>query len=87
MKAPVLVYIVVILVMGWRAWERWAGVRHRSALLAFFGAVLFIISDSVLGINRYRGHFEIARALNLSTYYAAQWLIALSIYKRRSNTK
>ena len=79
MKLPVLAYIVVILTMGWQAWQRWTATGQRLALLAFFGAILFIISDSVLAINRFREQFEIARALTLSTYFAAQWLIALSI--------
>ena len=79
MKLPVLAYIVVILVMGWQAWERWSAVSERSALLAVFGAILFIVSDSVLAIDRFRGHFGFARALNLGTYFAAQWLIALSV--------
>lgn len=79
MKLPVAVYIGVILVMGWRAWERWSQTAERTALLAFLGAVLFIISDSVLALNRFREPFLVARALTLSTYFAAQWLIAFSI--------
>lgn len=86
MKPPVAVYIVVILVMGWRAWERWSQAAEKSALLAFFGAVLFIISDSILALNRFREPFAVARALNLSTYFAAQWLIALSIGKKAKET-
>ncbi len=81
MKLPVIAYILVILVMGWRAWAKYSQTRKRSALFAFFGAVLFIVSDSVLAYNRFREHFEIARALNLSTYFTAQWLIAYSIWK------
>jgi len=79
MKLPVLAYIIVILIMGWRAWERWNQAGERLALLAFFGAILFIISDSVLAVNRFRGHFETANALTLSSYFIAQWLIAFSI--------
>ena len=84
MKLPVLAYVVVILVMGWLAWERWNDTGQRLAFLAFFGAILFIISDSVLAINRFRQPFEMARALTLSTYFAAQWMIAFSINKRNS---
>lgn len=79
MKIPVFVYVAVILVMGWRAWERWTNIRMKTALFAFFGAMLFIISDSVLALNKFREHFEAARALTLITYFSAQWLIALSI--------
>ena len=82
MKLPVLAYIVVILMMGWQGWERWNDTGQRLALLAFFGTILFIISDSVLAINRFRQPFELARALTLSTYFTAQWMIAFSIKER-----
>jgi len=42
-------------------------------------AVLFVISDSALAINRFRGRYRSAQALILSTYFAAQWLIARSV--------
>lgn len=87
MKMPVLAYIAVILFMGWRAWERWNQTRQQGALLASLGAILFIVSDSVLAINRFKGHFEMGRALNLGTYFAAQWLIALSIKQGGSTDK
>lgn len=79
LKFPVLAYIVVILIMAWLAWERWDQTGQTKALLASVGAVLFVISDTILAINRFRGAFKPARALNLATYFAAQWLIAGSI--------
>ena len=79
MKLPVLVYVVVILVMAWQAWERWSQTGQSEALLAFLGAVLFLISDSALAVNRFRGQYKSAQALILSTYFAAQWLIARSV--------
>ncbi|TEU13907.1 MAG: lysoplasmalogenase [Anaerolineales bacterium] len=79
MKLPVLVYMVVILVMAWQAWERWSQIGQSAALLAFLGAVLFLISDSALAVNRFRGRYKSAQALMLSTYFAAQWLIARSV--------
>ncbi len=79
MKLPVLVYMVVILVMAWQAWERWSQTGRSEALLAFLGAVLFVVSDSALAVNRFRGSYKMARLLTLSTYFAAQWLIARSV--------
>jgi uncharacterized membrane protein YhhN len=76
LKLPVIAYIIVILVMAWQAWERWIQTDQNGALLAFVGAVLFVISDTILAINRFRGQFKLARVLNLMTYFAAQWLIA-----------
>ena len=54
MTVPVLVYMIIILTMGWRAYERWDQTKTREAKSALIGAVLFIISDSALGINRFR---------------------------------
>src|SRR5947209_5719242 len=45
---------------------------------AFLGAVLFIISDSFLAVDRFKRHFRSAQLLILTTYFTAQWLIALS---------
>lgn len=76
---PVVVYIGVILIMGWQAAERWNHLRDTGALLALVGAIFFIVSDSVLAYNKFRASIEFGRALNLSTYFLAQWLIAWSI--------
>ncbi|HEA69436.1 MAG TPA: lysoplasmalogenase [Desulfobacterales bacterium] len=85
MKFPVLAYIVVILVMGWQSWERWHAIRDRSALFAVFGAIFFIVSDTVLAIDRFRGHFALAGLMTLIPYFCAQWMIAVSIRKPRSS--
>jgi uncharacterized membrane protein YhhN len=79
LKSPVLIYVVVILVMAWLAWERWSQTGQSGALLASAGAVLFLTSDTILAINRFRRAFKPAHALNLATYFAAQWLIASSV--------
>ena len=79
LKLPVLIYVGGILIMTWLAWERWSQTGQSGALLASVGAVLFVISDTILAINRFRGAFKPARALNLTTYFAAQWLIAGSV--------
>lgn len=79
MRLPVLVYMAVILVMGWQAWERWLVLGTVAALAAAGGALLFVISDSALALDRFRGRFAAARLLVLSTYFAAQWLIAWSV--------
>ncbi len=81
MKLPVFVYMTVIMAMVWRAWERWYQTRRKDALLALVGAILFVISDSVLALNKFRDPFVAARVLTLVTYFIAQWFIALSIRK------
>jgi uncharacterized membrane protein YhhN len=77
---PVSAYVVVILVMAWQAWDQWDDVRARWALLAFIGAALFVISDTFLALNKFGEPFLAARALTLTTYFSAQWLISNSNY-------
>ena len=80
MALPVAVYVIVILTMAWQAWDQWDDKRARWSLLAFIGAVLFVISDSILALNKFGEPFLAARALTLTTYFSAQWLISNSNY-------
>jgi len=72
MAIAVFCYITVILTMGWTAF------RTKSKL-AIIGACLFIISDSVLAINKFVLSVDYSHQLIMSTYYCAQIFIALSI--------
>ncbi len=79
MRGPVIAYIVTILLMAWQALGRWSALATTPALLAAVGAALFVISDSLLALDRFRQKFVAARVLVLTTYWAAQWLIAMSL--------
>lgn len=79
LRAPVLVYVCAILIMAWQAANRWVEVRNTAAFLAMIGAYLFVMSDSVLAVERFRGSWRSAPFWVLSTYFTAQWLIALSV--------
>jgi len=78
LRAPVAVYVAVILLMAWLALSRWADAGPAGGGSAAAGALLFAASDSLLAWNKFRGSFRAAQALVLGTYFAAQWLIALS---------
>jgi uncharacterized membrane protein YhhN len=78
----VLLYIGVIATMGWQAWGRWLRVRSSGALRAAIGALLFLVSDGTLALNRFGSPTGSAASVTiviLSTYLAAQWLIASSV--------
>lgn len=79
LKTPVIVYVGVILIMGWLAVSRWLETDREGAALAALGALFFMASDTILALDRFRKPFGTARLLVLSTYYLAQTLIALSI--------
>jgi len=70
----VVLYIIVILIMGWSSFRT-------GSKLAIFGALLFIISDSILAINKFMFPVTYSHQLIMLTYYGAQILIALSISK------
>lgn len=76
MKLPALFYMISLLVMAWQAWGLWSGAGVVSAGIA---ATLFVISDTLLSFNRFRQKFHLAQLFILTTYFAAQWLIALSV--------
>lgn len=82
LRVPVIFYMAVILLMGWQAFNRWVEADVMGSDLALAGALLFIASDSILALNRFKRPFRSAQFLILSTYFAAQWLIALSIEAR-----
>lgn len=78
-RIPVLVYGLVLGVMGWQAAEQWWRLRDLSALLAMLGAMLFMLSDSTLALNKFRMAVPNASLIIMSTYYGAQLLIAWSV--------
>jgi len=85
LRIPVVVYVVVLALMATlalaRAWTKNAATPSAptSARWAAIGAVLFVISDSVLAWDRFGGGLPAATLCVLSTYYAAQYCIARSV--------
>lgn len=78
LRLPVLIYMLVILAMGWAAAGRLLLTEQEGSRLAFLGATFFIASDSLLAVDKFKGRFPSAQLLILTTYFTAQWLIALS---------
>ena len=80
-RAAVVCYTAAIAATGWRAAVRGQSlvVPRASFVLALAGATLFVVSDVVLAIRRFRSAFRGAHELELAAYWAAQLLIALSI--------
>lgn len=79
MKIPALLYVLAIVIMAWQALGHWRQTAELPALLAFLGALLFVASDTILAVNRFRRPFSAAQPLIMSTYVTAQYLIALSV--------
>ncbi|XP_066284125.1 lysoplasmalogenase TMEM86A-like [Branchiostoma lanceolatum] len=80
-------YVILIFSMTAAATSR---LRHGVTwprLSACVGSVLFVVSDFVLAVNKFRAPIPHARLLNLSTYFTAQCLIAFSVLESEEDPK
>lgn len=81
--APVVVYLLVILAMALAAFNRLERVPLVSFRLVAVGAVLFVISDGCLALNRFGGDAGWLAWMVMPTYAAAQYLIVEGILRER----
>ena len=85
LRLPVIVYVVVLSSMGGQAlararmFARDGDTQAGSACRAAIGAVLFMLSDSLLAWNRFHAAIPLSSLWVLSTYYLALWWIARSV--------
>ena len=79
LKPPVVLYAALLAAMAAQATARAGALGRPSAWVAAAGALLFLLSDATLAVDRFRFPFDASRAVVLSTYWAGQWLIALSV--------
>ncbi|MGF0240839.1 lysoplasmalogenase [Rhodococcus sp. IEGM1300] len=83
---PVIVYGLAISAMLWRALARLGSdVPKRSALLAAGGAVAFVFSDSVIGIDRFVTSFHAAAYVIILSYWLGQWAITASAFTQKQH--
>lgn len=80
-QIPVGLYGIVISVMLIFAWYRKGQTNSNSFQWVFGGAVLFVISDSILAINRFAETIPFAGLIIMITYISAQWLIVNGLLK------
>jgi len=79
MSIPVVFYTVVLVLLLWFSLERISYSGSESSELALAGAIFFLISDAILGINRFVKNSKGAQVTLLASYYLAQLLLASSV--------
>ena len=79
LRIPVLVYIVAILSMSLMALNRYGNGHPVSFALVYTGSLLFVVSDSLIAINRFLVAIPYEGLLVMGTYIAAQYLIMRGI--------
>lgn len=79
LKVPVLLYCAALAAMVFAAAARHESLETGKTLAALAGALLFMLSDSLLGFRQFVRGYRHAQALILSTYWMAIGLIAWSV--------
>lgn len=82
MKIPVMAYMVIISIMAIMAGYRYQRVNQLSFQLILSGAILFIISDTLLAINKFVEPFVSSGVFIMATYMIAQYLITMGALER-----
>jgi len=79
LKAAVSAYVLVISLMAAQAIGRATTLQDKSATLVAVGACVFMLSDTLIAINRFLMPVPLASLWILATYYLAQMLIVLHV--------
>lgn len=87
LRIPVVAYTTVIMLMAAQACARAFKLNTRSAVVLAVGAILFVVSDSLLALNRFGYSIPASRVLILVPYFTAQWTIAISLSVRDRETQ
>ena len=89
MKLPVWVYGFFISLMLLLALHTGGAASVRGGKMMLAGAVLFVVSDSLLAINKFHGAFPYAHFLVIITYGFAQLLLVTGAanYSQQPNTR
>lgn len=85
MRLPVLAYAAVIVYMASHALARAATLRTHAAYCVAAGAVIFMLSDAILAVNKFTQPVPAAQLWILGTYYLAQWLIVYGMLPTLQN--
>jgi sterol desaturase/sphingolipid hydroxylase (fatty acid hydroxylase superfamily)/uncharacterized membrane protein YhhN len=82
LRVAVACYVVIIALMAAQAIGRAVRCRDHASVAVACGACLFMLSDSLLALNKFVQPLPLAGLWILSSYYAAQVLIARHILRR-----
>lgn len=85
MKIPVIVYGVVISVFGVLSLILYNHQKNTENLWLFLGAFIFILSDSILALNKFYEPSELLSNLIMLTYITAQFLICKALIVKHSS--
>ena len=83
---PVVIYGLAISVFGSVSLLKYLVIKNGASLLLLIGAILFILSDSLIALNKFHEPRAFYSVTIMLTYIAAQYLISLFMLKSEKNT-
>ena len=83
MKIPVVLYSMTITGMALTALHRYQKTTTQSFWMVMGGALIFMLSDSMIAINKFLEPIPLANVLIMLTYIAAQYLIVSGLIKHQ----
>jgi uncharacterized membrane protein YhhN len=83
MQIPVLIYAIVISIMAMMAVSRFGRVNLFSFEIVFYGAVLFLFSDSMLAYNKFVQPLPNASLIIMASYMLAQYFIVFGSIEKK----
>ncbi|GLU43360.1 lysoplasmalogenase [Allomuricauda sp. NBRC 101325] len=84
---PVSCYILVICVMAWQGIGLYVRDKSKPFLWIAMAVLLFMFSDSMIAVSKFKMPFAYASALILSTYWLSVGLLANATYQILSENK
>ncbi len=84
MKPIILVYALSLMAMSMMALNRRGRVNPPSFRYVFAGSILFLLSDSMIAINKFSTEFPLAGFWIMITYISAQYLIMRGLVYEKS---
>lgn len=84
MLIPVVIYMIVILSMATSAFLRKGNVSKEGYLFVFIGPILFMVSDSILALNKFHEPLLFANVSIMLSYALAQYCIVIGLLKLKN---
>lgn len=84
LKIPVTLYGLTLTFMAWNSWRCFK--ETADGLFAPIGALLFVASDSILAINKFKSPIPFAGIWIMVTYILAQYFIIIGVRARAKAT-
>lgn len=79
---PVVAYAFIISTMLFLAWTWHLSAQKKSTFIILMGALLFVVSDSLLAISLFKSSFYMDHFWVMFTYLSAQSLLIYGLWRR-----